>query len=149
MRLFISTLILGLFIFDSVKSFSQISYGRKVNDILEAVADDLDSARHGSNKVNDYKFNASNEKRVLAFLKKYENDPSLQVRARVEMMKAGVAYSSTTPEVRQEVVEYLLQNSTLPDAGMRQYAVDRLLDFKEEDFSPRAKAIINHTFDKV
>ena len=118
-------------------------------DIEKRIASELDSVRTGSIKANDYQFNASNEKRVLTFLKRYEHDPVPEVRQRVQAIKAKIAMQSKDTLVRQQVVEEYVKDVSSPDQDIVQYAISRLLTFGEHDFSAKAKKDIVSVFNRL
>lgn len=133
--LILKSLIGILFIVCPFAIFSQPT----TQEIEKKIINELDSVRAGSIKANDYKFNPSNEKQILFFLKRYENDPASQVRFRVRTLKAKIASQSKDTLVRQQVVEDYVKDVSGADQDIVQYAIARLLTFEQHDFSAKAK----------
>jgi len=129
--------------------FILISQALPGQDIENMIANELDGVRNGSINAYDYKFNSLNEKRVLIFLKKYESDPDLRVRSRVQILKAKISLQSKDTLVRQMVVEDFLKDAASENQEISQYSIARLLTFKENDFSLSAKNKIPSIFDRI
>ncbi|HEY0058721.1 MAG TPA: hypothetical protein VGB56_06270 [Flavisolibacter sp.] len=118
-------------------------------DIRKLIATELDSVRKGSIKANDYVFTSDNERDVLFFLVKYENDPSEEVRLRVQSMKFKLAQQSRDTSIRQRVVEDMARNFQLSSHELTQYAVYRLSEFGEKDFSDKTRKILFDNFERL
>ena len=127
-----------------------VTLGQTGNQGIEKIiANELDSVRAGSIKANDYQFNASNEKQVLLFLKRYEKDPVPEVRLRVQALKAKIAMQSKDTLVRQQVAEDYVKDVSGTDQDIVQYAIARLLTFEEHDFSAKAKKSMVSIFNRL
>ena len=136
--------IFSLFIFGPFSLFCQLSN----HQIEKMITAEFDSIRSGSIKNHDYRFDSSNERHFLDFVKKYEHDQSVQVRSRVQEFKAGIAMLSNDTLIRQQVVEDFFCNFTDPNSGISQYAMYILTSFKQNDFSKTAKKIMVSIFNQ-
>lgn len=144
MKKIVLCLVIAVLCSISLFSWSQSNY----QDLERMIANELDSVRAGSAKANDYRFTAATAVPVLNFLKKYERDPSIAVRFRIQALKTKIGMQSTDTLIRQRVVEDLLNSTTDPEESIAQYSYARVLTFNEHDFSPMAKRKIVALFNK-
>ena len=115
-------------------------------EIEKKIISEFDSVRKGSIKANDYHFDSTNERHFLEFLKRYEDDTDSRVRSRVRIMKAKIALQSRDGSTRQQVVEDFARDIGDRDDAIAQYVTARLLSFKENEFSVKAKKIMVSIF---
>jgi hypothetical protein len=124
--------------------FSQIN-----NETIEnIIANEMDSIRKGSIKTNDYNFIGINETHLLDFLKKYENDINERVHFTTQILKSKLAMQSSDSIIRQRVVNDLVNEVEDKRASIVQYALRKLLTFKEIDFSKRSREKLITIFNK-
>jgi len=125
-------------------------FAQPFNVAKTMIADEMDSVRNGSHKTNDYRFEPATEMQVLRFLRTYDNDSSVDIRLRIQILKVGLGHRSKNIQIRQEVVQDLLLANASGVSELEQYANNRLLDlFKETDYSDKANHIIKDVFDKT
>lgn len=138
------TLLSVIFVFVPSILFCQTSR----DEVEKKIKNELDSIRLGSRKASDYHFDSSNEKYFLAYVKKYDNDESIKVRSRVQNFKARIALTTRDTSIRREIVDDFLSDVSNPEQIISQYALSRLLTFKQNDFSKRAKELIVQIFNQ-
>jgi hypothetical protein len=106
---------------------------------------ELDSLAAGGNSINRYQFNSSNEKHFLDFLKEYENRREPMVQMRVLNLKFAIGLGSNDSALRQTVVIDLIK-ALDKSPEISQFAGNRLVEFKEQDFSREARNLIEAAY---
>ena len=136
--------IFSLFILVPFSLFSQLS-NQQIEKMITA---DFDSTRLGGIRNHNYHFDSSNERYFLDFVKKYEHDQSQNVRSRLQDLNFVIALNSIDTLIRQQVVEGFIIDGSDPEPSISQHSFERLLFFKEHDFSNNAKKIMFNMFNK-
>jgi hypothetical protein len=136
--------ILFLLVFPSV-IYCQVSN----QEIEKMLKDDFTNIRKdGISRINEPRFDSSNENYFFNFLKKYKNDQSINVRSRVKSLQFVIALKSIDTLIRQELVLDLIIDGSDFEPSINQEAFGHLSYFKEHDFSPKAKKMIITLFNK-
>jgi hypothetical protein len=108
---------------------------KKINDQLVKV-------RQGKINIDEDSLVAIDPKAVLAALKKYKRDPSVNVRFAVQTAQYKISMHSIDTSIKRQVVESLIEDRRDADPLVSQQASKRLLSYKAIDFSPKAKQAI-------
>jgi hypothetical protein len=126
-----------------------VLFGQPDNQVIEKmIVEEMEGVLKGSMKSNDYRFDSTNARHFLVFVKKYENSPSSIVRFRTQRIKFLIASQTRDTLIRQQVTEDLVNSLSDSTQIVAQYAKSRLIDFGERDFSVKTKKIMIAAFNK-
>lgn len=118
-----------------------------IKDIANIIDSEFDGLRNGNHKLSNYHFDSTNENYFFNYLKKFENDPLIDIRLNARGLKAGIALQSKNLAIRKAEVEDLLEMYLSKNEVFKNNSKSLFL-FEETDFSPIAKNKMEILFKK-